>query len=152
MRAHRDELIQKGILLPDLANATSPTNGSSALSTIAGESTFLQYSQLERTKRKGNRFPFCCSLLFTNRLLLLLLTRFLDAAGLAACSNINNRSPTIKSKTCQQTTTTLPRHYQLRSCLQSLTRCGGSALSRSRRRSFFFFLCITIRLEIRRAR
>lgn len=37
MRAHRDELIQKGILLPDLANATSPTNASNTLSTIAGK-------------------------------------------------------------------------------------------------------------------
>lgn len=38
MRAHRDELIQKGILLPDLASATSPTNGSSQLPAIAGKS------------------------------------------------------------------------------------------------------------------
>lgn len=38
MRAHRDELIQKGILLPDMANATSPTNASTTLSTIPGES------------------------------------------------------------------------------------------------------------------
>ncbi|KZS11966.1 Phosphatase and actin regulator, partial [Daphnia magna] len=37
MRAHRDELIQKGILLPDLANTTSPTNASNTLSTIAGK-------------------------------------------------------------------------------------------------------------------
>ncbi|XP_046443598.1 phosphatase and actin regulator 4-A-like isoform X15 [Daphnia pulex] len=36
MRAHRDELIQKGILLPDLANSTtSSTNASNTLSTIA---------------------------------------------------------------------------------------------------------------------
>lgn len=38
MRAHRDELIQKGILLPDLANSTtSSTNASNTLSTIAGK-------------------------------------------------------------------------------------------------------------------
>lgn len=55
MRAHRDELIQKGILLPDLANATSPTNGSSQLPAIAGKcQTTPPRSYVEN--ETGNRF------------------------------------------------------------------------------------------------
>ncbi|XP_057379226.1 LOW QUALITY PROTEIN: serine-rich adhesin for platelets-like [Daphnia carinata] len=49
MRAHRDELIQKGILLPDLANATSPTNASNTLSTIAESKR-----DKERTKEESH--------------------------------------------------------------------------------------------------
>ncbi|KAI9551414.1 hypothetical protein GHT06_021747 [Daphnia sinensis] len=55
MRAHRDELIQKGILLPDLANATSPTNTSNTLSTIA------ETSRAKRGKSGGTHRSLCDS-------------------------------------------------------------------------------------------
>jgi hypothetical protein len=48
MRAHRDELIQKGILLPDLANSTNTSN---TLSTIAGK---VQTKSNKNREKKWN--------------------------------------------------------------------------------------------------
>lgn len=111
MRAHRDELIQKGILLPDLANATSPTNASNTLSTIAGESWIFLVQFSQNTKRRNRFFVVVVRSLSISFSKPPPNKQVFGAAG-RACSNINNLSPTIESKTCQQTTTTLPRHYR----------------------------------------
>lgn len=54
MRAHRDELIQKGILLPDLANSTNTSN---TLSTIAGK------VQTKSNKNRGKKMEYILFLL-----------------------------------------------------------------------------------------